>query len=72
MSLDWHIVSDRTIDGDIEKGRRKIVDVEVEDVHSVHGAGYKFEQGQRDRIKKGAAIADGPDGSPPPDMVYFL
>lgn len=44
---DNRIVSDRTIDSHIKKLRKKIkeIDVEAEVIHSVYGAGYKFEPG---------------------------
>ncbi len=43
---DDRFVSDRTIDGHIKKLRRKIeaVDPEAKLIHSVYGAGYKFER----------------------------
>ncbi len=42
---DRHIVSDRTIDSHIKKVRKKIASIGIEEsaVHSVYGAGYKYE-----------------------------
>ncbi len=43
---DHRIVSDRTIDSHIKKIRKKIIEIlpGVELIHSVYGAGYKYEQ----------------------------
>jgi two-component system, OmpR family, response regulator BaeR len=43
---DHRIVSDRTIDSHIKKLRKKITEIlpDVELIHSVYGAGYKYEQ----------------------------
>jgi two-component system, OmpR family, response regulator BaeR len=45
MYRDERVVSDRTVDSHIKKIRRKIADVApgVELIHSLYGAGYKFE-----------------------------
>jgi two-component system response regulator BaeR len=45
MYRDERIVADRTVDSHVKKLRRKIADVlgERELIHSVYGAGYKFE-----------------------------
>jgi two-component system response regulator BaeR len=45
MYRDERVVSDRTVDSHIKKIRRKIADVapDVELIHSLYGAGYKFE-----------------------------
>ncbi|ABV37197.1 two component transcriptional regulator, winged helix family [Shewanella sediminis HAW-EB3] len=42
---DRHVVSDRTIDSHIKKVRKKIASIGIEEsaVHSVYGAGYKYE-----------------------------
>lgn len=42
---DNRIVSDRTVDSHIKKVRRKLADVfpEVQFIHSIYGAGYRFE-----------------------------
>jgi len=42
---DRHFVSDRTIDSNIKKLRKKIVSIGIEQsvIHSVYGAGYKYE-----------------------------
>lgn len=42
---DQHIVNDRTIDSHIKKLRKKLAEIEfdVGTIHSVYGAGYKFE-----------------------------
>ncbi len=47
MYRDERIVADRTIDSHVKKLRRKIADVlgERELIHSVYGAGYKYEEG---------------------------
>lgn len=44
---DQRIVSDRTIDSHIKKLRKKLAEVspEVELIHSVYGAGYRYEPG---------------------------
>ena len=43
---DHRVVSDRTIDSHIKKLRKKLNDVlpDIEIIHSVYGAGYKYEQ----------------------------
>jgi two-component system, OmpR family, response regulator BaeR len=45
MYRDERVVADRTVDSHVKKLRRKIADVlgERELIHSVYGAGYKFE-----------------------------
>jgi len=42
---DYRVVSDRTIDSHIKKLRKKIQEIipEVQAIHSIYGAGYKFE-----------------------------
>jgi len=42
---DHHIVSDRTIDSHIKKIRKKlaVIDIDESAIHSVYGAGYKYE-----------------------------
>jgi two-component system response regulator BaeR len=46
MYRDERIVADRTVDSHVKKLRRKLADVlgEREVIHSVYGAGYKFEE----------------------------
>jgi two-component system response regulator BaeR len=45
MYNDHRIVSDRTIDSHIKKLRKKLADEwsDIEFIHSVYGAGYRFE-----------------------------
>ena len=45
MYRDERVVSDRTVDSDVKKIRRKVAAVlpEREIVHSVYGVGYKYE-----------------------------
>ncbi|WP_111657240.1 response regulator [Isoalcanivorax indicus] len=47
---DNRVVSDRTVDSHIKKLRRKLADAfpEVEFIHSIYGAGYRFELAPRD------------------------
>jgi two-component system, OmpR family, response regulator BaeR len=42
---DYRVVSDRTIDSHIKKLRKKLTEIDLPDqvIHSVYGAGYKFE-----------------------------
>ena len=42
---DYRVVSDRTIDSHIKKLRKKLYEIDLRDpaIHSVYGAGYKFE-----------------------------
>jgi two-component system response regulator BaeR len=42
---DNRIVTDRTIDSHIKKLRKKLISIGLDDsgIHSVYGAGYKFE-----------------------------
>ncbi|MBA3980865.1 MAG: two-component system response regulator BaeR [Alcanivorax sp.] len=47
---DNRVVSDRTVDSHIKKLRRKLTDAfpDVEFIHSIYGAGYRFELAPRD------------------------
>lgn len=42
---DYRVVSDRTVDSHVKKLRKKLAEVEpnIELIHSIYGAGYKFE-----------------------------
>ncbi len=55
---DHRVVSDRTIDSHIKKLRKKITDImpEQEIVHSVYGAGYKYEWQEDDIPKKDSQL----------------
>ena len=49
---DQRIVSDRTIDSHIKKLRKKLTDIlpDQELIHSVYGAGYRYDPQVRDRV----------------------